>query len=149
MTAMMAVISLFGCAFSAVASTALAGLLHELGEPGDHLAIRVHVLTVSADYVGRSIEVASATRHKGIGGGMGETTEQYLARLKSDNWAIRQAARNATSQAFKRGIVEANMASGRMRPLLEDLEQLNRRARLELDVEPGDQVCERCGRVTA
>ena len=80
---------------------------------------------------------------------MGETTEQYLARLKSDNWAIRQAARNATSQAFKRGIVEANMASGRMRPLLEDLEQLNRRARLELDVEPGDQVCERCGRVTA
>lgn len=76
---------------------------------------------------------------------MVETTEQYLARLKVDSWAIRQAARNATFQAFKRGIVEANMASGRMKPLLADLESLNERARHELDA----QLCDRCGRVLA
>jgi hypothetical protein len=80
---------------------------------------------------------------------MGETTDQYLARLRVDSWAIQQAARNATSQAFKRGIVEASMASGRMRPLLQDLEWLNERARVELEPVPDSQVCERCGRVIA
>ena len=80
---------------------------------------------------------------------MGETTDEYLARLKVDSWAIRQAARNATSQAFKHGIVEANMASGRMRPLLQDLERLNERARRELEVQSDDTVCDRCGRVLA
>lgn len=79
---------------------------------------------------------------------MGETTEQYLARLKVDSWAIREAARSATSQAFKRGIVEANMASGKMRPLLQDLVQLNERAHQELG-ELDERVCERCGRVLA
>ncbi|HEY7024644.1 MAG TPA: hypothetical protein VH371_06780 [Candidatus Limnocylindrales bacterium] len=79
---------------------------------------------------------------------MGETTEQYLARLKVDSWAIREAARSATSQAFKRGIVEANMASGKMRPLLQDLVQLNERAHQEL-AELDERVCERCGRVLA
>ena len=80
---------------------------------------------------------------------MGETTDEYLARLKVDSWAIGQAARNATSQAFKRGIVEANMASGKMRPLRDDLERLNEWAHQELDERPNEQVCERCGQVMA
>ena len=80
---------------------------------------------------------------------MGETNEQYLARLRVDSWAIREAARSATAQAFKRGIVEANMASGKMKPLLQDLVQLNQRAHEELDEHADIQVCERCGRVLA
>ena len=76
---------------------------------------------------------------------MGETTDQYLARLKVDSWANRQAARNANSQAFKRAVAEANMANGKMKPLLEDLKRFNDLAHQELDEPVDESICERCG----